>query len=294
MLFKMIQMNALLVPSHYLPCIGKYELDLMQGCTVNCAYCSLKTEKYERLDIERILDDRLPEDITERGIYLSPNSDPFAKPVQENAHHVLEALLPRNIPFLIITKNHIPQKTIDLMAIYPKQIYVQISIGRIDDAINRYLEPGSASAADRLDNIKKLCEAGINTTALLMPLFPEVDDIPKILQATIMECANAGARYAKAAYAVIPSGDTRAIEIMQSHPLLRKSLGSLTEYLKIHIGGGMTAPEYRRKELYARLKELCSVYGMKFYTCPILDPAVLSNPEAVCRTFTRKNSLYVR
>ncbi|MBU1270175.1 MAG: radical SAM protein [Nanoarchaeota archaeon] len=277
------------IPTHY-PCIGKYELDLTRGCPVRCIYCGVKEEeKTTKLDISSIINRPITEDIRKKGIYLSPNSDPFSKQARENAHNILKKFLPERVPFLIITKNKIPTETTDLLAKYPEQVYTQISIARLDDELNRYIEPGAANLSDRLENIKNLHSVGINVTVILMPIYPEVDDIDENLSTLVSKCSEAGAKYLKAAYVVINPKDEQQVNLMRNNPILNRSWEQMTEYLKIHIGGGMTAPEYRRLQLYETLNELCASNNMKFQTCPILDPAVLKSVSIpICRTYIRR------
>jgi len=277
--------NLKFVPSHYAQCIDKYEIDLTDDCSVQCCYCSLKNKGNQQADI-----DDIPLDIKEKGIYLSPNSDPFSKTARDAAHEVLARFLLEGVPFLIITKNQIPLETIDLLAKYPSQVYVQISISRLDDSLNSYIEPGAASAHNRLETIGELTAAGLRVTPILMPLFPVLDDTPECLSAIVDACAKAGAKYLKAAYAIIDSNDTVQVQKTMKHPLLKKSLAHMTEDVKIHVGGGITVPKPQRMKLYRQLTEICADHGINFQSCPILDPAVLNAGNVpICATYRKKN-----
>lgn len=276
------------VASHYAQCIDKYELDITDNCDVRCRYCSLKNKENDRLGAN-ILSWNIPADIKQKGIYLSPNSDPFSKRARNITHEVLARFLPKGVPFLIITKNEISQRTIDLLAQYPSQIYVQVSISRLDDVLNAYIEPGAASAADRLNTISKLIAAGIRVTPILMPLFPMLDDTVDRLSTLVNICADAGAKYLKAAYVVIDTHDPRQVHKMLKHPLLQYSLLYMTKYIKIHIGGGVTVSASQRMIMYQHMSKLCSHYGIQFQSCPILDPAVLEEKNVcICATYRKK------
>ena len=277
------------VASHYAQCIDKYELDITDSCDVHCQYCSLKNKGSDRLG-NTISSWNIPADIKQKGIYLSPNSDPFSKRARNTTHEVLARFLPQGVPFLIITKNEIPRRTIDLLAQYSSQVYVQVSISRLDDALNAYIEPGAASAADRLNTISKLITAGIRVTPILMPLFPMLDDTVDRLSTLVGACADAGTKYIKAAYVVIDTHDPRQVHKMLNHPLLQYSFLYMTEYLKIHIGGGVTVAASQRMIMYQHMSELCSGYGIQFQSCPILDPAVLEgNTVCICASYRKKN-----
>jgi len=280
------QKNIQFIPSHYARCINKYEIDLTNGCNVRCCYCSLKNTKWK----VGMAFDEIPLDIKEKGVYLSPNSDPFSKIARNTAHEILDQFLPQGVPFLIITKNKIPKKTVDLLARHPSQVYVQISISRLDDSLNSYIEPGAASASERLQTIKELVTAGIRVTPVLMPLFPMIDDTPKKISAIVNACANVGAKYLKASYVIINPYDLEQIQRMMFHLLLNESLLQMTEEVKIHIGGGLTVRNLERMSLYRRLTQLCTDHGMHFQACPILDPAVLDVKDIpICATYRKKN-----
>ena len=277
---------AQFLPPHY-ACIGKYELDVVSSCNVGCIYCSLKNDgRPQPLAIDHLIDGDYPADLIKKGIYLSPNSDPFSKNARDNTHRILEAFLPKGVNFLITTKTMIPQHTLELMMQYKKQVYAQVSLARLDDNLNKLLEPGAASAANRLATIKTLVDAGFMVTTLFMPLYPHLDDQHERLSSLVQACAAVGNKYIKASYLVINPRDDKA-QKMQENELLRKSWDMMTEEIKINIGRGRILPELTRMETYALLTKLCYDNGITFYSCPILDPKVLSNDEAtkVCKTY---------
>jgi DNA repair photolyase len=242
------------------------------------------------MGIGEILPAKIPADLKKKGIYLSPNSDPFALRAKDIAHEILARFLPQGVPFLLITKNQIPQKTITLLAKYPSQVYVQVSISRLDGVLNAYIEPGAATAHERLKTIDQLSRAGIRVTPILMPLFPMIDDNEEKLSKLIHACADAGAKYLKAAYVIVNTEDNIQMQKLITHPLLSQSLAQMTERVKIHIGGGITPPKRQRMMLYSQLTTLCENHGIKFQSCPILDPLVLEeNNVTICATYCKRN-----
>jgi DNA repair photolyase len=290
--------QARFLPSHYAECIGKYELDLTAGCNVGCGYCALRESVYKKKSISAILAGDagyIPSDLAARGIYLSPNSDPFSKPARNLAHELLAHFLPQKVPFLLTTKNRIPEKTLDLLGQYRKQVYVQVSIARVDDEISRFIEPGAVLAKSKLENLFELSHRGIPHAAILMPLFLGMDDTPEALRATVESCAQAGTKYLKAAYAVINPRDEGMVNSLTAHPDFAKSYAAMNEFLKIHIGSGLTAPWQQRVALYKRLVDLCTQNGMQFQGCPILDPAVADAAEIpCCKTYLNGNNVQAR
>jgi DNA repair photolyase len=279
------QNNITFVPSHYTQCIDMYEVDLTSTCSVNCSYCGLKNKSQ---CTGRNLG-KFPDDIREKGIYLSPNSDPFSLFASDESHRLLEVLLPMGVPCLIITKSILPQRTIDLLAQYPSQVYVQISISRLNKDHTSIIEPGGASPRRRLGNVYLLTRKGIRVTPILMPLFPGIDDTDESLSSIVRACADAGAKYLKAAYGVIDVHNPTIVGKMNSDMFFKQSFAQMDEYLKLHIGGGLTVSASRRMKLYTTMTELCSSYGLQFQTCPILDPAVVNMDVRLCGTYKKKN-----
>jgi len=274
------------VPSHY-PCIGNYEVDLSENCIIGCVYCSLKNkiplgERFTQIP-------KVPLDLREKGIYLSPNSDPFSPHTRDLAHDFLKYYLPQGVPFLIITKSYIPDETVALLAQYSSQVYVQISLSRLDDDMNELLEYGSAKAEYRLKTIDALSSAGIRVVPVMMPMFPGIDDTKKSLSATISACASVGAKYLKAAYVVLNIHNPNIVKKMVSTPELKKSFEEMREYIDIHVGGGLTVGKERRMKTYELITQLCSDHGMQFQACPILDPAVVeANNVCLCASYRKK------
>jgi DNA repair photolyase len=141
-----------------------------------------------------------------------------------------------------------------------------------------------------MENIIQLSRVGVRVTPILMPLFPMLDDTEKKLSTLVAACAYAGAKYLKAAYVIINPQDEGQMQKIRTHPLLNESLSRMTEQVKIHIGGGITLPRDQRIFLYHRLTLLCKNHGIKFQSCPILDPTILEEKDiAICATYRKRN-----
>lgn len=285
--------KATLMPSSYQQCIGFYELDLATGCENDCIYCGLrKSGEPERLDISGVLEGPKPD----RGIYMSPNTDAFSEKCSGYAHEILERFLPEGVPFLLITKNVIPDRTIELITDYNDIIITQVSLARLDDEVNRYIEPGAPPAGERLECMKKLAGAGIKVTALMMPAYPGLDDTPEKMEELVGAYAGAGAHYVKAAYAVINRSQGNIVKKMTEStqvPQLGGSWNQMTDEIKVQIGSGNVPPKEKRKEFYMNMNELCERYGMHFTACSVLDPPAhefRSTEIPVCKSIRTFNN----
>lgn len=263
--------------SSYPNCIKYHELDVALGCNVKCIYCGLAANKtkVEKVCIDNLLTE-LPKEV--KGIYLSPNTDAFSKIAAESTHKVLEYYLPKGVNFLIITKNIIPTKTIELLSKYPDQITIKISLARLNQCLIDYIEPGSASAIDRLKTMKALVVAGLKVQALLMPMYPSVDDGEKELRELVEKIRETGVKLVKSAYVIIRNGtkekDIEMIKKMKNHPALEHSWELMSETLTPQIGSGQIYPFNKRIEYYTMLGQICRENGMFFSACTVLDPAL--------------------
>jgi DNA repair photolyase len=269
--------EASIQESSYANCIDFYELDLTTTCSVGCIYCGLRKsgERFGLLDIQDILTSGTPQ----KGIYLSPNTDPFFRDAAKLSHKVLERFLPEGVPFLIITKQKIPDETIELLSRFPEQVIAKVSLARLDQRLNAYIEPAAASAQARLNTIRSLAEAGLSVQALMMPVYPAVDDSDEKLEAIIVAFAQAGVSMVKAAFVLMRDGDSakdsRMLRRMLAHPVLKKSWRLLREEIKPLIGTARVPTIDYRIRFYEQLAQLCNGHGMEFAACSVLDPPAL-------------------
>lgn len=287
--------------SSYPICIKFDEIDVTSGCNAGCLYCSLaKNKEYsEKLSIKHLLTDNNP---LPKGVYLSPNSDPFDKLASELTHELLSYYLPKGVSFLINTKNKIPDKTISLLAKYKNKVIPQISIARLDQDITDYLEPNTSSIIDRLETIAKLSKAGLPVRVLMIPLFPDTDDKPDVIERFIKEIKKTGAKALKASYVVLRDKktmkDNSILRHILNHKTLSRSFDLMTENMKVHIGEGRIYPIDKRVKTYKLINKLCKENDIYFLTCTVLDPAmkkINSDDFISCRNvWTYQNKLLNR
>jgi DNA repair photolyase len=178
----------------------------------------------------------------------------------------------------MFTKHKIPEKTMRLMKKYSYLIIPTISLARLDNELNFYIEPGGASVSDRIYTIKKLADYGLKVKARLNPVFPGVDDKQELLEEIIETYAKAGVYTVKAAYAVMR--DSRLTQWMikkvKDHPVLSQSWKQMTETIKIYLGKGNVPPLETRIKFYSNVNQMCRKHGLKFGICSTLDYPILS------------------
>ena len=108
----------------------------------------------------------------------------------------LEVLAEFRNPVVIITKNHLVTRDIDLLSDLARHqaAAVVLSVTTLDPQLARLMEPRTSMPARRLAAIEALAAAGIPTGVNIAPIIPGLTDseVPAILKAA----ANAGASFA--------------------------------------------------------------------------------------------------
>ena len=108
----------------------------------------------------------------------------------------LEVLAGFRNPVVIVTKNHLVTRDIDLLSELARHdaAAVAVSLTTLDDDLRRVMEPRTSSPARRLAAVEKLAAAGIPVGVMTAPVIPGINDheLPALLSAA----AESGASFA--------------------------------------------------------------------------------------------------
>jgi DNA repair photolyase len=184
-----------------------------RGCEHGCVYCYARpTHEYlgfsSGLDFETKI--MVKEDAPEllrselsspkwkpQIVALSGNTDCY-QPVEKKkqlTRRCLEVFLDFRNPVVIITKNHLVTRDVDILSELAKYecIGVTISITTLDSKLASLMEPRASTPERRLAAIRALSEAGVPVGYLQAPMIPGLTDseAPVIAQAA----ADAGAKF---------------------------------------------------------------------------------------------------
>ena len=185
-----------------------------RGCEHGCVYCyarpfheflgmSAGLDFETRIMVKEDAPDLLRAELSSpkwvpKVIGISGVTDAY-QPIERQlrlTRQCLEVLLEFRNPAVIITKNRLVTRDIDVLSELSRLTgtIVFISVTTLDLDLNRILEPRTSSPAQRLDAISKLAAAGVNVGTLVAPIIPGLTDeeVPAILNAV----AKAGARRA--------------------------------------------------------------------------------------------------
>ncbi|HUR46329.1 MAG TPA: PA0069 family radical SAM protein, partial [Candidatus Saccharimonadales bacterium] len=184
-----------------------------RGCEHGCIYCFARpTHEYlglsAGLDFESkiLVKERAPELL--RKELASPKWKPQTlavsgvtdcyQPIERKlqlTRRCLEVLADFRNPMMIVTKNHLVTRDIDVLQELARYdaAAVFVSVTTLDATLTPRLEPRASLPKHRLAAVKQLHDAGIQVGVLIAPVIPAITDheMPSILQAA----ADAGAQY---------------------------------------------------------------------------------------------------
>jgi DNA repair photolyase len=189
-------------------------INIYRGCEHGCAYCfarptheflgfsaglDFETKIVVKHDAPELLRAELSSRKWQpRVIALSGVTDCY-QPIERKlqlTRRCLEVLLDFRNPVIIITKNHLVTRDVDVLAQLAKfqAAAVHISITTLDPTLTPKLEPRASLPKTRLAAIKTLSEAGVPVGVLAAPMIPGLNDheLPNIIAAA----AEAGAHCA--------------------------------------------------------------------------------------------------
>src|SRR5687767_267319 len=190
-----------------------------RGCEHGCIYCYARPshaylELSPGLDFETKLFAKtnapqlLREALAKPGYQPSPialgaNTDCY-QPIERKyriTRQILEVLSECEHPVTLVTKSALVERDLDLLGPMGKKnlVKVFVSIGTLDRALARKLEPRAASPQRRLDVLKALSQEKIPCGVMVAALIPALND--KTMEQVLEEAAKAGAT--EAAYVIM-------------------------------------------------------------------------------------------
>jgi DNA repair photolyase len=195
-----------------------------RGCEHGCIYCYARpTHEYlgfsAGLDFEsKILVKADAPELLRRELSsprwkpqvlaMSGVTDPY-QPIERRLHltrRCLQVLAEFRNPVVIITKNHLVARDLDLLTELAcrEAVRVFLSITTLDGSLGRVMEPRASHPARRLAALAALSQAGVPTGVLVAPVIPGLTDHE--LPAIIAAAAQAGASAAGYVTLRLPHG----------------------------------------------------------------------------------------
>jgi DNA repair photolyase len=185
-----------------------------RGCSHGCAYCYARpTHEYlglsAGLDFESkiLVKQDAPELLRKElssprwnplVLSMSGVTDPY-QPVERRlriTRRCLEVLAEFRNPVVIVTKNHLVTRDVDLLSELARHdaAAVAVSLTTLDDDLRRIMEPRTSRPARRLAAVERLAASGIPVGVMTAPVIPGLNDHE--LPALLSVAAEAGASFA--------------------------------------------------------------------------------------------------
>jgi DNA repair photolyase len=191
----------------------QWTINPYRGCSHACAYCFARnTHTYLDLDAGHDFDSQVvvkvnaPELLRKElgnprwsgaHIAMGTNVDVYqrAEGRYELMRGIISALRDFANPFSILTKGTLILRDLDLLkqSAQVTTVGLSYSVGFVDEAIWREVEPGTPSPRRRLDAVRQLTDAGFDVGVLMAPILPGLTDTEESIDATVKAVAAAGA-----------------------------------------------------------------------------------------------------
>jgi DNA repair photolyase len=189
-------------------------INVYRGCEHGCAYCfarptheylgfsaglDFETKIVVKYDAPELLRKELSSPKWEPQVIAMSGVTDCYQPVERRlqlTRRCLEVFAEVRNPVIIITKNHLVTRDVDLLVelAHFKATAVHISLTSLDATLTPKLEPRASLPKMRLAAIRTLRKAGVPVGVLAAPMIPGLTDHE--LPAIIAAAAEAGAQYA--------------------------------------------------------------------------------------------------
>jgi len=191
----------------------EWSLNPYTGCAHRCTFCYVRAfearadrpsdDRYGRsirvkVNVADVLRHELARRTWKRDVVaVGAATDPYQP--AEGRYRLTRACIRElgigRTPFSLITRGPMIRRDVDVLveAARRAKVHVSFSIPTLDECIWRSTEPGTAPPRQRLEAVRILAEAGIDTGVALAPILPGLSDDPVLLGQVVREAREAGA-----------------------------------------------------------------------------------------------------
>jgi DNA repair photolyase len=194
-------------------------------------------------------------------IAMGTNVDPYqrAEGRYKLMRGILEGMRDFENPFSILTKGSLILRDIDLLQQCAEvaDVGTNVSVGFVDKAVWRSLEPGTPSPQKRLEVCRTLNEAGIPCGVLMAPIIPFITDSPEQLTETVEAVAASSATHLTPIVLHLRTGAREWFMtwLSENRPDL------VPRYEKLYPRSAY-APKAFQEEITGQVQELARKYGV--------------------------------
>lgn len=255
----------------------RWTINPYRGCSHACVYCfARRSHEYLDLDSGRDFDTRILVKVNAgerlraelarpswRGehIAMGTNTDPYQR---AEGHYrlmpqIIAALRDAANPFSILTKGTLVLRDLDLLeqAARVADVGMAVSVGSVDEAVWRTVEPGTPSPRARLNVVRRLRERGLECSVLMAPILPGLTDSAEQIEETVAAVAEAGATRLTPIVLHLRPGAREWYRawLAREHPRL------VPLYRELY-GRGSYAPESYQRIVTTAVQEIAARHGL--------------------------------
>ncbi|ARQ67883.1 Rv2578c family radical SAM protein [Streptomyces marincola] len=276
-----------------------WTLNAYRGCSHACVYCfARKTHSYLDLDTGADFDSQIvvkvnaPELLRRelgaprwRGEHIAMGTNVDCYQRAEGRYRlmpgIIEALRDYANPFSILTKGTLILRDLPLLrqAAEVTDVGISVSVGFVDTALWRTVEPGTPAPERRLDVVRALAGQGIACGVLMAPVIPYLSDSPAALRETVRAIAASGATSVTPLALHLRPGAREWFMrwLAEHHP-------HLVRRYQVLYADGAYAPTWYQRRITGQVHELAAEYGMGparpgAHRTPEPGPAAETAPE---------------
>ena len=270
-----------------IPCMqGVLALNVTRGCSHGCVYCYCRAYPeapppgqlpvYEalprQLEAELAKMRRLP-----RAVTLCTASDPFQplSSVLAVTYRAAELLLEHGITVTFLTKGFVPDEFVSLFARHRERVRARVGLLSLNPAYHRRFEPGTAFPEARLQNLRRLKEAGVSVGVRHDPVIPGVTDRPEELDAFFTVLAGEGISDIDVGYLYIRPGIARLLMDELPPPVFRPLLAQFKRGPLAPVAASAATqllPADLRVRSFFRLRMSAREHGITAILCRCKNP----------------------
>lgn len=188
-----------------------------RGCQFGCPFCyarlahgqldetdpkAFSSRIYVKFQAPQVLAETLnPAKLRGRQIVIGTATDPY-QPAEKRfriTQRILQVLSKYpDLDLSITTRSPLIVRDIKLLQRISKssRLSVNVSMITMNSSLSRIIEGSTPSPQRRLETIRALSEAGIETGVFVMPILPGITDNPMEIKTLLQACRNEGASYA--------------------------------------------------------------------------------------------------
>ena len=190
-----------------------WSLNPYTGCAHRCTFCYVRAfearadrpsdDRYGRsirvkVNVAEVLRGELARPSwKQESVAIGAATDPYqpAEARYRLTRACIRELGRARTPFSLITRGPMARRDADVLAeaAVRAKVHVTFSVPTLDERIWRATEPGTAPPRRRLETVRILADAGIDTGVALAPLLPGLSDDAELLAEVVREARAAGA-----------------------------------------------------------------------------------------------------